>query len=152
VVGPHVRRLLVFLTLAIALMYRILPDAKMPGAMCGSGGSSGLLLLLGNHMIGWYLAAAGVARYMGPRFDLVVMLWSTIPHRSFCLARNSHGSMPSTAVRPWNRKRTRCASAAGGRMPPTPSHDSTCFEGPPKHQDRTTLNTCSERENTGLTQ
>ena len=67
----------VFLTLAIALMYRILPDAKIAWRDVWVGaGSSGLLLLLGNHIIGWYLAAAGVASVYGAAGSIViVMLW-----------------------------------------------------------------------------
>jgi membrane protein len=65
------------LTLAIALMYRILPDAKIAWRDVGVGaGASGLLLLLGNHLIGWYLAAAGIASVYGAAGSLViVLLW-----------------------------------------------------------------------------
>ena len=39
-------------------------------------GSSGLLLLLGNHLIGWYLAAAGIASVYGAAGSIViVLLW-----------------------------------------------------------------------------
>ena len=66
-----------FLTLAIALVYRILPDAKIAWRDVWVGaGSSGLLLLLGNHMIGWYLAVAGITSVYGAAGSLViVLLW-----------------------------------------------------------------------------
>ena len=66
-----------FLTLAIALVYRILPDAKIAWRDVWVGaGSSGLLLLLGNHLIGWYLAAAGIASVYGAAGSIViVLLW-----------------------------------------------------------------------------
>jgi membrane protein len=66
-----------FLTLAIALLYRILPAAKVAWRNIWVGaGSSGLLLLFGNHLIGWYLAAAGVASVYGAAGSIViVMLW-----------------------------------------------------------------------------
>lgn len=65
----------VFLTLAIALVYRILPAARIAwrdawvGAAC-----SGLLLLLGNHSISWYLAATGVASVYGAASSIVIIL------------------------------------------------------------------------------
>jgi membrane protein len=66
-----------FLTLAIALVYRILPDAKIAWRDVWVGaGSSGLLLLLGNHLIGWCLAAAGIASAYGAAGSIViVLLW-----------------------------------------------------------------------------
>lgn len=66
-----------FLTLAIALVYRILPDAKIAWRDVWIGaGSSGLLFLLGNHLIGWYLAAAGVTSVYGAAGSIViVLLW-----------------------------------------------------------------------------
>jgi membrane protein len=66
-----------FLTLAIALVYRILPDAKIAWRDVWVGaGSSGLLCLLGNHLIGWYLAAAGIASVYGAAGSIViVLLW-----------------------------------------------------------------------------
>ena len=66
-----------FLTLAIALLYRILPAAKIAWRNIWVGaGSTGLLLLLGNHLIGWYLAAAGIASVYGAAGSIViVMLW-----------------------------------------------------------------------------
>jgi membrane protein len=66
-----------FLTLAIALVYRILPDAKVAWRDVWVGaGSSGLLFLLGNHLIGWYLAAAGITSVYGAAGSIViVLLW-----------------------------------------------------------------------------
>ena len=66
-----------FLTLAIALVYRILPDVKIAWRDVWVGaGSSGLLFLLGNHLIGWYLAAAGIASVYGAAGSIViVLLW-----------------------------------------------------------------------------
>jgi len=66
-----------FLTLAIALVYRILPDAKIAWRDVWVGaGSSGLLFLLGNHLIGWYLAAAGITSVYGAAGSIViVLLW-----------------------------------------------------------------------------
>ncbi len=66
-----------FLTLAIALVYRILPEVKIAWRDVWVGaGFSGLLLLLGNHLIGWYLAAAGIASVYGAAASIViVLLW-----------------------------------------------------------------------------
>ena len=66
-----------FLTLAIALAYRILPDAKIAwrDVLVGAG-SSAILFLLGNHLIGWYLAAAGIKSVYGAAGSIViVLLW-----------------------------------------------------------------------------
>ena len=66
-----------FLTLAIALVYRILPDAKIAWRDASVGAaSSALLFLLGNHLIGWYLAAAGITSVYGAAGSVViVLLW-----------------------------------------------------------------------------
>lgn len=66
-----------FLTLAIALVYRLLPDAKIAWRDVWVGaGSSGLLFLLGNHLIGRYLVATGIASVYGAAGSLViVLLW-----------------------------------------------------------------------------
>ena len=66
-----------FLTLAIALVYRILPDAKIAWRDVWVGaGASAVLSLLGNHLIGWYLAAAGVTSVYGAAGSIViVLLW-----------------------------------------------------------------------------
>ena len=66
-----------FLTLAIALVYRILPDAKVAWRDVWVGaGSSGLLFSFGNHLIGWYLAAAGITSVYGAAGSIViVLLW-----------------------------------------------------------------------------
>jgi len=66
-----------FLTLAIALVYRILPDAKIAWRDVWVGaGSSAILFLLGNHLIGWYLAAAGIKSVYGAAGSIViVLLW-----------------------------------------------------------------------------
>jgi membrane protein len=66
-----------FLTLAIALVYRILPDAKIAWRDVWLGaGSSTILFLLGNHLIGWYLAAAGIKSVYGAAGSIViVLLW-----------------------------------------------------------------------------
>ena len=66
-----------FLTLAIALVYRILPDAKIAWRDVWVGaGCSGLLFLLGNHLIGRYLAATGIASVYGAAGSIViVLLW-----------------------------------------------------------------------------
>jgi membrane protein len=66
-----------FLTLAIALVYRILPDAEIAwrDVLVGAGASA-VLFLLGNHLIGWYLAAAGVKSVYGAAGSIViVLLW-----------------------------------------------------------------------------
>ena len=67
----------VFLTLAIALVYRILPDAKIAWRDVGVGaGVSALLFFLGNHLIGWYLAATSVTSVYGAAGSIViVLLW-----------------------------------------------------------------------------
>ena len=61
----------VFLTLASALVYRVLPDVKIAWRNVWIGaGVTGLLFLLGNHLIGWYLAVAGIASVLWcRRFD-----------------------------------------------------------------------------------
>ena len=66
-----------FLTLAIALVYRILPDARIAWRDVWIGaGASAVLYLLGNHLIGWYLAVAGVASVYGAAGSIViVLLW-----------------------------------------------------------------------------
>ena len=66
-----------FLALAIALVYRILPDAKIAWRDVGVGaGVSALLFLLGNHLIGWYLAATSVTSVYGAAGSIViVLLW-----------------------------------------------------------------------------
>jgi membrane protein len=66
-----------FLTLAIALVYRILPDAKIAWRDVWVGaGVSALLFLLGNHLIGWYLAATSVTSVYGAAGSIViVLLW-----------------------------------------------------------------------------
>ena len=66
-----------FLTLAIAMVYRILPDAKIAWRDVWIGaGVSALLFLLGNHLIGWYLAATSVTSVYGAAGSIViVLLW-----------------------------------------------------------------------------
>ena len=66
-----------FLTLAIALVYRVLPDAKIAWRDVGVGaGVSALLFLLGNHLIGWYLAATSITSVYGATGSIViVLLW-----------------------------------------------------------------------------
>jgi membrane protein len=66
-----------FLALAIALVYRILPDAKIAWRDVWVGaGASAVLFLLGNHLIGWYLAAAGVTSVYGAAGStVIVLLW-----------------------------------------------------------------------------
>ena len=61
----------------MALMFRVLPDAKIAWRDVWVGaGSSGLLFLLGKHLIGWYLAAAGIASVYGAAGSIViVLLW-----------------------------------------------------------------------------
>ena len=63
--------------MATALVYQVLPDAKIAWRDVWVGaGSSGLLFLLGNHVIGWYLAAAGIASVYGAVGSFViVLLW-----------------------------------------------------------------------------
>ena len=67
----------VFLTLASALVYRVLPDVKIAWRDVWIGaGVTGLLFLLGNHLIGWYLAVAGVTSFYGAAGSIViVLLW-----------------------------------------------------------------------------
>jgi membrane protein len=66
-----------FLALAIALVYRILPDAKIAWREVWVGAGVGaLLFLLGNHLIGWYLAATSVTSVYGAAGSIViVLLW-----------------------------------------------------------------------------
>jgi membrane protein len=66
-----------FLTLAIALVYRILPDAKIAWRDVWVGAGVGaLLFFLGNHLIGWYLAATSVTSVYGAAGSIViVLLW-----------------------------------------------------------------------------
>ena len=66
-----------FLTLAIGLVYRILPDAKIAWRDVWVGAVvSDLLFLLGNHLIGWYLAASSVTSVYGAAGSIViVLLW-----------------------------------------------------------------------------
>ena len=65
------------LTLAIALVYRVLPDTRIAWHDVSVGASAtGLLFLFGNHLIGWYLAVAGVTSVYGAASSLViVLLW-----------------------------------------------------------------------------
>jgi membrane protein len=65
------------LTLAIALVYRVLPDIRIAWRDVWVGASAtGLLFLFGNHLIGWYLAVAGVTSVYGAASSLViVLLW-----------------------------------------------------------------------------
>ena len=66
-----------FLTLTIGLVYRILPDAKIAWRDVWVGAVvSALLFLLGNHLIGWYLAASSVSSVYGAAGSIViVLLW-----------------------------------------------------------------------------
>ena len=66
-----------FLTLATAMVYRVLPDVKIAWRDVWVGaGATGLLFLLGNHLIGWYLAVAGVTSAYGAAGSIViVLLW-----------------------------------------------------------------------------
>ncbi len=67
----------VFLTLSLALIYRILPDAKIAWHdVWVAAGVSALLFLLGNHVIGWYLAATSITSVYGAAGSIViVLLW-----------------------------------------------------------------------------
>lgn len=66
-----------FLALTVALVYRVLPDVKIAWRDVWVGaGATGLLFLLGNHLIGWYLAVAGVTSVYGAAGSIViVLLW-----------------------------------------------------------------------------
>jgi membrane protein len=66
-----------FLALTVALVYRVLPDVKIAWRDIWVGaGATGLLFLLGNHLIGWYLAVAGVTSVYGAAGSIViVLLW-----------------------------------------------------------------------------
>lgn len=66
-----------FLTVAIAMVFRVLPDIKIAwGDAWVGAGATGVLLLLGNHLIGWYLAVAGVTSVYGAAGSIViVLLW-----------------------------------------------------------------------------
>jgi membrane protein len=66
-----------FLTLAIALAYRILPDANIAWRdVCVGASVSALLFLLGNHLIGWYVAATSVTSvYRAAGSIVIVLLW-----------------------------------------------------------------------------
>jgi hypothetical protein len=71
--------------------------------------------LLGNHLIGWYLAAAGITSVYGAAGSIViVLLWVYYSSQVVLLVRRSHGFTPNTAARPWNRKKTPCASPVRG--------------------------------------
>jgi membrane protein len=67
----------VFLTLAVALVFRVLPDVKIAWRDVWIGaGATGLLFLLGNHLIGWYLAVAGITSVYGAASSvIIVLLW-----------------------------------------------------------------------------
>ncbi len=67
----------VFLTLSLALIYRILPVAKIAWHdVWVAAGVSALLFLLGNHVIGWYLAATSITSVYGAAGSIViVLLW-----------------------------------------------------------------------------
>jgi uncharacterized BrkB/YihY/UPF0761 family membrane protein len=118
-----------FLALAIALVYRIFPDAKIAWRDVWVGaGVRALLFLRGNHLIGWYLAATSISSVYGAVGSIViVLLWvyysSQVAlfvlfagravrtlRRSRCSARSSHESTPNTEARLWNHKKTRYAS------------------------------------------
>jgi hypothetical protein len=63
------------LALAIALVYRILPDAKIAWRDVWVGaGVRALLFLLGNHLIGWYLAATSITSVYGAAGSIVIVL------------------------------------------------------------------------------
>lgn len=66
-----------FLALSVALVYRVLPDVKIAWRDIWVGaGATGLLFWLGNHLIGWYLAVAGVTSVYGAASSIViVLLW-----------------------------------------------------------------------------
>jgi membrane protein len=66
-----------FLTLAIAMVYRLLPDAKIAWRDVWLGaGASAVLFWLGNHLIGWYLAATSITSVYGAAGSIViVLLW-----------------------------------------------------------------------------
>ena len=66
-----------FLTLAVALVFHVLPDVKIAWRDVWIGaGATGLLFLLGNHLIGWYLAVAGVTSVYGAASSvIIVLLW-----------------------------------------------------------------------------
>jgi membrane protein len=66
-----------FLALTVALVYRVLPDVKIAWRDVWVGaGATGLLFLLGNHLIGWYLAVAGITSVYGAAGSVViVLLW-----------------------------------------------------------------------------
>lgn len=66
-----------FLTLAVALVYRVLPDVQIAWRDVWIGaGATGLLFLLGNHLIGWYLAVAGFTSVYGAASSIIiVLLW-----------------------------------------------------------------------------
>ena len=100
-----------FLTLAIALVYRILPDAKIAWRDVSVGaGSSGFLFLLGNHLIGWQLAAAGITWVYGAAGSIVtVLLWVYYSSQVVLFGAAFTRVYARQRGRLWNRKKTRCA-------------------------------------------
>ena len=104
-----------FLTLAIALVYRILPDAKIAWRDVWVGaGSSGLLFLLGNHLIGWYLVVAGIKSVYGAAGSIViVLLWVFYSSQVLLFGAAFTRVYAKHRGAPWNRKKTRCESAVG---------------------------------------
>ena len=109
-----------FLTLATALVYRILPDVKIAWRDVWVGaGFSGFLFLLGNHLIGWYLAAAGIASVYGAAGSIViVLLWVYYSSQVVLFGAEFTRVYAQHRGSPWNRKKTRCASTGRG-MPDT---------------------------------
>ena len=64
-----------FLALAIALVYRILPDAKIAWRDVWVGaGVRALLFLRDNHLIGWYMAATSISSVYGAVGSIVIVL------------------------------------------------------------------------------
>jgi membrane protein len=65
-----------FLTLLFAMIYKILPDAKIRWADVWTGaGLTALLFTIGRELIGWYLGYAGLASAFGAAGSVVLILF-----------------------------------------------------------------------------
>ena len=100
-----------FLTLAIALAYRILPDAKIAWRdVCVGASVSALLFLLGNHLIGWYLAATSVTSvYRAAGSIVIVLLWVYYSSQVVLFGAEFTRVYAKHRGAPWNQKKTQCA-------------------------------------------
>lgn len=74
-----------FLTLVVALVYHVLPNVTIAWRDVWVGaGATGLLFLLGNHSISWYLAVAGITSVYGAAGSIIiVLLWVYYSSQAF---------------------------------------------------------------------